>query len=498
MSARTHPRLVGAFVLGAIALVLGAVLLLSGRDWFERRERFSVYFPGSSVRGLNKGAAVTFRGIKVGEVAEVAALATGQPSPAIQIEVVVELVGEVVEAPPGVALPFAGLSGPEFAKEFTARGFRGRLMSQSLLTGQKYIDFEILPDEPARISGIRPRYPELPTTPTAMEKLGDKAEDFMNKLADLPLDQMLENVRKTLESARGAPRVARPPRRPRRRATARRTGCPRPSTTLRTAVADARRLMDTLDGETPHDRRRTPGRRSAPPARPSTASTGRWRTLESTIQGTDEARLRASQTMEELDRTLKALRNLVDYIQTHPEAVVLGKPEGGEEMTRARRLAVLAVAGLVAALPACVSLKRTPEARFFVLRIPRRASGRAAAAPAPALVGLLPVALPGYLERPQLITWVAPGELRIDEYLRWAEPLDAGLAAHAGREPRGPPPGDPRHPLALAGRARLRCRVRVELQRFGPQASGEVVLEGRFAAAARGRRATARRPPGRA
>jgi uncharacterized lipoprotein YmbA len=28
---------------------------------------------------------------------------------------------------------------------------------------------------------------------------------------------------------------------------------------------------------------------------------------------------------------------------------------------------------------------------------------------------------------------------------------------------------------------RLRCRVRVDLQRFGPQASAEVVLEGRYA-----------------
>ena len=30
--------------------------------------------------------------------------------------------------------------------------------------------------------------------PTAMEKLGDKVEGFMDKLADLPLDQMLEHA----------------------------------------------------------------------------------------------------------------------------------------------------------------------------------------------------------------------------------------------------------------------------------------------------------------
>jgi len=62
VNARTHPRLIGAFVLGAIALVLTAVVLLSSGDWFVHRDRFAVYFPGS-VKGLNRGASVTFRGV---------------------------------------------------------------------------------------------------------------------------------------------------------------------------------------------------------------------------------------------------------------------------------------------------------------------------------------------------------------------------------------------------------------------------------------------------
>jgi uncharacterized lipoprotein YmbA len=149
-------------------------------------------------------------------------------------------------------------------------------------------------------------------------------------------------------------------------------------------------------------------------------------------------------------------------------------------MTRTRRLAVLAVAGLAAALPACVSLKRTPEARFFALRTLAEAPA-AEVVSHPALVGLLPVVLPGYLERPQLATWVGPGELRIDEFLRWAEPLDAGLARTlaANLEVLLPQSRVIRSPWPAA--APVRCRVRVELQRFGPQATGQVVLEGRFA-----------------
>ena len=88
------------------------------------------------------------------------------------------------------------------AKTLIERGIRGKLQSQSLLTGQKYVDFDFLPGEEARLSGLDPRYPELPTTPTAMEKMGDKFEQFLDKLAELPLDEMMEDVRKAIRSVR--------------------------------------------------------------------------------------------------------------------------------------------------------------------------------------------------------------------------------------------------------------------------------------------------------
>ena len=53
--------------------------------------------------------------------------------------------------------------------------------------------------------------------------------------------------------------------------------------------------------------------------------------IDRTVGSTDEARVGAARTLEELERTLKALRNLVDYVQTHPEAVVLGKEKGKEK-----------------------------------------------------------------------------------------------------------------------------------------------------------------------
>jgi paraquat-inducible protein B len=327
MSLKTHPRAVGAFVLGALALVVAAIVLLSSGNWFEPRSLFTVFFPGS-VRGLNKGAPVSFRGVKVGEVKDVNAFITGREDPLIQIEVVIEIRTRVVEAPEGVARPFTGASAERLAQALVERGVRARLLSQSLLTGQKYIDLDFLPGEPARLSGIKRRHPELPTTPTAMEKLGDRAEAFFAKLSELPLDQMLEDVRGALQSLRevlsspdlrgalaGAHRGAR--------------GLESTLAEARLAIADARTLLSNLDG-----RVGTLGGDAETTLREMRETLDEaqqtFESIDRTVLGADDARVRAAEMLEELERAMKALRNLVEYIQTHPEALVQGKPRAGE------------------------------------------------------------------------------------------------------------------------------------------------------------------------
>jgi phospholipid/cholesterol/gamma-HCH transport system substrate-binding protein len=323
MSARAHPRAVGAFVLGAVVLVLAGVLWLSSGDWFQPRDRFVVIFPGS-VRGLDKGAPVTFRGVKTGEVKGVDAVLTLAKGDPIVIVVTIEIRRDVVSAPEGAGRPFESLRGAALGQALVARGLRARLTSSSLLTGQKYIDMDFLPQDPPRFVGVKALYPELPTTPTAMEKLGAKGEQFVDKLAELPIDQMLEDVRKALQSLRtilesddlkGAIAGA-------RRAT---SAVPPALEDARATLAEARKTLDTVAGETRDtgaELRETLGRARATLDRAEKTLAR----LDETAGGTDEARVAAMQAIEELKQALRALRNLVEYVQTHPEAVVLGKP----------------------------------------------------------------------------------------------------------------------------------------------------------------------------
>ena len=328
MSQKTHPRAVGVFVLGAIALVLAAIVLLSSGNWFEPKSMFTVFFPGS-VRGLNKGAAVTFRGVKIGEVKDVTAFLTGQDQPPIQIEVVIEIRTNVVEVPEGVARPFAGADPDSLARGLIERGVRARMMSQSMLTGQKYIDLDFLPKEPARLAGLRRHYPELPTTPTAMERLEDRAEEIFAKLADLPLDQVLDDLRKALQSLRDV--LASPDLQGTLAGTHRASRALEPAIAdARVAIGDARQLLQRLDvhveGVGGDARRTLDDTRAA-----LETSRKALESLERTLTGADQVRVQSAETLEELSRAMKAIRNLVDYIQTHPEAVLQGKEPAKEK-----------------------------------------------------------------------------------------------------------------------------------------------------------------------
>jgi paraquat-inducible protein B len=197
------------------------------------------------------------------------------------------------------------------------------MMSASLLTGQKYIEMDFLPDEPARLAGLSRRYPEVPTTPTAMEKLGERIEDLMNKLAEVPLDQVVENVQKAIRAAReilesedlkgffeGA-----------------REGAAEIEPTLaeaRKTLRSARETIENLGKET--DGLGDDVSQTLAELRERLARTEEtFEALEATLRGADDARVDATDTLLELERALKAFRNLAEYIQTHPEAIVQGK-----------------------------------------------------------------------------------------------------------------------------------------------------------------------------
>ena len=85
-------------------------------------------------------------------------------------------------------------------------------------------------------------------------------------------------------------------------------------------------------------------------------------------------------------------------------------------------VAVATIAGSGCRLPGPVIDRST----YFALSPDVAEDGRPAE-PVDVAVGLGPVTLPGYLDRPQLVRRVGPTELRLASDARWAEPLRDGI-----------------------------------------------------------------------
>ena len=70
MKKRGNATLIGAFVVIGIALVIGTVIAAGGGKFFVRKERVVMHFSGS-IYGLQVGAPVVFRGVRLGTVQRV-------------------------------------------------------------------------------------------------------------------------------------------------------------------------------------------------------------------------------------------------------------------------------------------------------------------------------------------------------------------------------------------------------------------------------------------
>lgn len=190
MGSKVNPTVIGAFVVGAVALVVVGVLLFGGGKFFQEKVPFVIFFD-SSVQGLNVGAPVVFRGVQVGQVAKVEALYDPKKT-TIHVKVIVELVPGSVRVAEGVKRVTRGSQ--EAVEFLVQQGLRASLRIQNLVTSLLLVSLDFYPDTPIKRLGLDPTYPELPTVPTEVERLLDNARQAVTELEKLPLEALLSEM----------------------------------------------------------------------------------------------------------------------------------------------------------------------------------------------------------------------------------------------------------------------------------------------------------------
>ena len=144
MAKQTNPKLIGAFVIGAIALVIAGILAFGGSQYFTAKIKVVVFFPGASLSGLDVGSPVTFRGVKIGQVTSIV-IRYDVARQKLRVPIRLELDSARMQFVSGEHNPGKDIP------ELIARGLRGQLQTVSLVTGQTTLDFNFYPDTPVRL-----------------------------------------------------------------------------------------------------------------------------------------------------------------------------------------------------------------------------------------------------------------------------------------------------------------------------------------------------------
>lgn len=232
-----------------------------------------------SVRGLAVGAVVDFKGLKLGNVTHISLEFDPEHKTfftLVDADLFPQRLGPVYEQmqrlPPLAEHP-DGMT--PFMLAMVERGLRGQLRTANLLTGQLFIVLDVFP-EAEKVTAQASVPIMIPTIPGELDQIQQQVLSIVNKVDKLPFEQIGEE--------------------------------------LRTTLANSARLIGRLDTQVAPE-----ARAMLRQARQAMQDAGNLLTADASLP------VNAERTLQELARAARSLRQLSDYLQANPEALLRGR-----------------------------------------------------------------------------------------------------------------------------------------------------------------------------
>jgi len=315
MGKEANKTLIGVFVVGAITLIVAAILILGGGKFFRKTYKVVMFFEGS-IKGLNIGSPLMFHGVKIGSVTDINLILNAKDL-SLQTPVIVEL------DPQRWTLAGGERGDVRRIKALIDRGLRAQLQMQSFVTGQLVIAFDFFPDKPARYVGLVKEYPEIPTVSTAMEELSKTLQELplkeiVTKL-ELAIDgiQKLVNAPETRESVKSLNQTLKDTQKLVQHVDEQivplMSSLTKTSDTAHETLSEAKNTISVF---------RDDAKETLADVRDTLKQTEKTLATYS-----DDSRLvyEMNKTLKSLSEATRSLRLLSDYLERHPEALLKGK-----------------------------------------------------------------------------------------------------------------------------------------------------------------------------
>jgi paraquat-inducible protein B len=259
-------------------------LFVSREEAMKHRDSISQRYVlafNESVRGLTVGAPVDFRGFTVGEVTDIK-MELDPRTREVNMLVYIRNYPERFRSRTIGAVPSLK-NGETLISRLVESGLRAQLKSGNLLTGQLYVALDFFPNAPKAKVNWATDLPQFPTTPGSMMELQAALDRFLKKVDDLPLAEIVSELRQTVQSLDAA---------------------------LKSAETTSRRVDSEIVPEL---------KATLAEARKTLAAAKQTLAADAPLQ----SELR--ETLRELSKAAESLRGLTDYLERNPEALLRGK-----------------------------------------------------------------------------------------------------------------------------------------------------------------------------
>ena len=245
---------------------------------------YLLYFTGS-VRGLNIGAPVELKGIRLGQVTGIK-MEYNPETKNVKIPVTIEMQMDRITVN-GVRDTSAFIKNHhgELLDGLVRQGLRAQLQTGNYVTGQLFVDLDFYPDVPQSEISWENYPPVLPTIPTPLEKISNTIFSIVKRLEGLPLEKMGEQLYQIIDSL---------------------------TETMKQTKLLTKNLNTTV----------TPAVIATLQQTEKTLVTA-----EHVLNDESPVQQELSRVMDELSKALRSIRLLADYLERNPEALIHGKGE---------------------------------------------------------------------------------------------------------------------------------------------------------------------------
>ncbi len=168
---------------------------------YTQHEDFVLFFK-DSIRGLEPGAPVEFRGVRIGTVSEVPffmpELKSHNKENDYYVPVLIRIEPDRIQNRFGKDLDIKG-----HLAEAEGNGLRAAMKSGNILTGALYIDLDFYPDAkpwtgPTKVYD----YPLIPTASGGLAEIQQRLFQTLDKVNKMPIEPMLNEMTETLKQTR--------------------------------------------------------------------------------------------------------------------------------------------------------------------------------------------------------------------------------------------------------------------------------------------------------